>query len=88
MHNYGGSCQNGPVVEIFIVPIGEIEIPRGPAFATKFGEVGGVCVGSKNHVTGMVADASIRMHCNIIKELVACFRDYLGSVGLSHHDCA
>ena len=32
-------------------------MPRGPAFAAEFGEVGGVCVDGKNHVAGMVADA-------------------------------
>ena len=65
-------------------------MPRGPAFAAKFGEVGGVCVDGENHVTGMVvvADAGVRVRCNVIKELVACFRDCLGSVGLSRRDCA
>ncbi len=46
-------------------------MPGGPAFASNFGEVGGIHVDDKNHVTGMVADADVGVHCNIIKELVA-----------------
>jgi hypothetical protein len=74
---YGGKCEYGPVVDIFIVMIGELEMPRGPAFPSNFREVRGVRVDGKNHVTGMVADASVRMRCDKIKELVACFRDSL-----------
>ena len=87
MFYYGGKREYGPIVEIFIVMIGEIEMPRDPAFASNFGEVGGVCVDGKNHVTVMVADAGGGMHCNLIEELVACFHDRLGSVGLSRRDC-
>ena len=85
---YGGKCEYGPVVEIFNITIGEIEVPRGPAFPSNFREVRGVHVDSENHVTGMVADADIGMHCNVIKELVACFHNRLGSVGFSCRDCA
>ncbi len=42
---------------------------------------------SENHVTGMVVDAGVRMCCNVIEELVACFRDHLGSIGLSCRNC-
>jgi len=45
-------------------------------------------VDGENHVAGMVADAGVMLRCNVIKELVACFRDCLGSVGLSCRDCA
>ena len=57
--------------------IGEIEMPHGPAFAPKFGEVGGVCADGENHLTDMVADAGIGEHRNVIKDLVACFCDCL-----------
>ena len=63
-------------------------MPRGPAFSANFGEVGGVCEDGENHVTGVVADAGIGVCCNVIKELVACIRNCLGSVGLSRRDCA
>ena len=86
MFNYGGRCQNGAIVEIFIVSIGEIEVPRGPAFATKFGEVGGVCMDSENHVVGMVADAGVGVRCHVIEELVACFRYSVGAFGLPGRD--
>ncbi len=76
---YGGKREYGPTVEFFIVTIGEIEVPLGPAFPSDFGEVGGISLDGENHVTGMVADAGIRMHRNVIKELVACFRNSLGS---------
>jgi hypothetical protein len=63
-------------------------MPRGPAFAAEFGEVGGVCMDGKNHVTGMVADAGVRVRCNVIEELMACFRISMGAVGLTCRDCA
>ncbi len=85
---YGGKREYGPVVEIFIVTIGEIKVPRGPAIPSNFGEVGGIRVDGKNHVTGMVADVSIGMRRNVIEELLACFRDSLGSIRLSCQDCA
>ena len=74
---YGGKREYGPVVEIFIVTIGELEMPRGPAFPSNFREVRGVRVNGKYHVTGVVADAGVRMRCDVIEELVACFRDSL-----------
>ena len=90
MLNYGGKrkCKYGPIAKIFIVTIGEIEMPHSPAFASNFGEVGGVRVDGENHVTSMVVDAGVGVHCDVIKELVACFRDCLGSVGLLRLDCA
>ena len=63
-------------------------MPLGPAFAPEFGEVGGVRVDGENHVTGMVADTDIGMHCNVIEELVARFHDSLGSVSSSVRNCA
>ncbi len=75
------------VVEIFIVTIGEIEVPHGPAFPSDFRVVRGFRVDGKNHVTGMVADAGIGMCHDVIKELVACFRDSLGSIRLLCRDC-
>jgi hypothetical protein len=45
-------------------------------------------VDGENHVTSMVVDAGVGVHCDVIKELVACFRDCLGSVGLLRLDCA
>ena len=60
--------------------IGEIEVPRGPAFPSNFGEVRGVRVDRKNHVTGMVADANIGMRRDIVKKPVTCFRNSLGSI--------
>ena len=77
---YAGKREYGPVVEIFIMTIGEIEVPHGPAFPSDFGEVRSVRVDGKNHVTGMLADAGIGMRRDVIEELVACFRDSLGSV--------
>ena len=85
---YGGEHEYGPVVEIFIVTIGEIEVPRGPAFTSNFREVRGVCVDGENHVTGMVADVGVGMRRNVIEELVACLHNSLGSVGLSCCNCA
>ena len=84
---YGGKREYGPIVEIFIVTIGEIEVPPGPAFPSDFREVRGVSVDGKNYVTCMVADASAGMHHNVIEELVACFRNSLGSIGLSCRNC-
>ena len=80
MLHYGGKREFGPVVENFIITIGEIEVPHGPAFPSDFGEAGGICVDGENHATGMVADAGIGMHCNVIEELVACFRDSLDAI--------
>jgi hypothetical protein len=77
---YGGKREYVPVVEIFIVTIGEIEVPCSPAFPSNFGEARGVRVDGEKHVTGMVADAGIGMRRDLIQELVACFRDSLGSV--------
>jgi len=45
-------------------------------------------VDGKNHVTGMVADAGVGVGSNVIKELMACFCDGLGAVGLSCCDRA
>ena len=42
----------------------------------------------ENHVTGMIAAAGVRMCCDIIKELMACFRNSLSSIGLLCRDCA
>ncbi len=84
---YEGKHEYGPVVEIFIVTIGEIEMPCRPAFPPDFREVRGVCVDGANHVTGMVADAGVGMRCDVIEELMACFCDSLGSVGLPCRDC-
>jgi hypothetical protein len=85
---YRGRREYSPIVEIFIFTIGEIEMPRGPAFPSDFREVRGVRVDDDNHVTGMVVDAGVGMCCDVIEELVACFRDRLGSVGLSCRNCA
>jgi hypothetical protein len=74
---YGGKRDYGPIVEIFIVTIGEIEMPRGLAFPSNLREIRGVRVDDGNHVTGMVADAGVGMCCDVIKELVSCFRDRL-----------
>jgi hypothetical protein len=55
------------VVEIFIVMIGEIEVPHGPAFPSDFRVVRGFRVDGKNHVTGMVADVGIGMCHDVIR---------------------
>ena len=85
---YGGKREYSPIVEIFIIKIGEIEVPCCPAFPSDFREVRGIRVDGENHVTCLVANASVGMRCNIIKELVACLRDSLGSVGLLCCNCA
>ena len=64
---YGGKREYGPVVEIFIVTIGELEMPRGPAFPSNFREVRGVRVDGKYHVTGVVADAGVD-YSSIVEE--------------------
>jgi hypothetical protein len=39
-------------------------------------------VDGENHVAGMIADADIGVRGNVIEELMACFCDSLGAVGL------
>jgi len=45
-------------------------------------------VDGENHVTCMVADAGIGVGNNVIEELMACFCNGLGAIGLSCCDRA
>ena len=84
----GGENEDGAVVELRIVLLRKIEICCGSAFGSGLGEIGSVGVEGEDHVAGAVADGAVWMSGDVVKKLMACIHDGLGSMGLLRSDCA
>ena len=78
-----GEGEDGPVVEVFLVSVGQVKVSPGPALGIWLRLVRPIGVQGQDHVAGVVSHHGVRVGGSVIQELRDLVAQLLGSVCLS-----
>ena len=66
----GGEDADGSVVKFLVAATRQVVVGSGVALSIWLGQVRGASIKHKDHITGMVANLSIGMRGQVVKELM------------------